>query len=148
MTTTNGNALEEAQIRTLMDERAKALRAKDIDGATSNLVPDVLSFDVVNPLQYSGSEAVRKRLEAWFSSFHGPIGFEMRDLSITAGADVAFCRCLNHVSATTVDGGKLDMWWRDTVCFAKMDGHWKITHEHSSVPFDAETGKASLGLKP
>lgn len=47
--------------------------------------------------------------------FQGSIGYEMRDLSITASDDVAFCNKLNLVSATKADGGKLDMWWRDTL---------------------------------
>lgn len=84
----------------------------------------------------------------WFSSFQGPIGYEMRDLSITTGDGVAFCHSLNRVSATRTDGKKLDMWWRATVCYCKIDGKWMITYEHSSVPFDVESGKASLDLKP
>jgi ketosteroid isomerase-like protein len=40
------------------------------------------------------------------------------------------------------------MWWRTTVCFRKLDGKWMVTHEHNSVPFDVESGKASLDLKP
>jgi len=36
------------------------------------------------------------------------------------------------------------MWWRATVCYRKMDGEWKITHEHNSVSFDVKSGKASL----
>ena len=30
----------------------------------------------------------------------------------------------------------------------KTDGTWKITHSHSSVPFDPSTGKASTQLNP
>jgi hypothetical protein len=30
----------------------------------------------------------------------------------------------------------------------KIDGQWKVVHEHVSVPFDMETGKAMLDLKP
>ena len=40
------------------------------------------------------------------------------------------------------------MWVRTTVCFRKIDGTWLITHEHNSVPFNPETGKASLDLAP
>jgi ketosteroid isomerase-like protein len=105
-------------------------------------------FDVVNPLQHTGSDALKKRAEEWFASFEGRIGYEIRDLSITAGDDVAFSYGLNHVSATKIGGGQLDMWWRTTVCFRKIDGQWMVTHEHSSVPFDVESGKASLQLKP
>ena len=62
--------------------------------------------------------------------------------------DVAFSHGLSHVSATTTDGRKLDMWWRTTVCFRKIAGKWMVTHEHNSVPFDVESGKASLDLQP
>jgi hypothetical protein len=29
-----------------------------------------------------------------------------------------------------------------------MDGKWTVTHEHDSVPFNVESGKASLDLRP
>lgn len=145
---TEQKALDEVQIRRLIEDKLKAVRAKDIDGATSNYAPDVLSFDVVNPLQYFGADAIRKRLEEWFASFQGSIGLEIRDLKITSGETVAFSHCLNHVSATTTAGGKLDMWWRETACYRKLEGEWLIMHQHSSVPFDVESGKASLDLEP
>jgi hypothetical protein len=63
LTTQNRNALDEAQIRALIDDGAKAVRAKDVNGATSSLAPDILSFDVANPLQYVGSDSARKRAE-------------------------------------------------------------------------------------
>ena len=139
----------ESQIRDLVEDRVKAVRAKDVDGAMSNIAPDILSFDVVSPLRNAGSDAARKRVEQWFRSFQGrTIGYQIRDLSIAAGDEVAFCHSLNRVNAARSDGKKLDMWWRATVCFRKVDGKWTITHEHNSVPFDVETGKASLGLKP
>ena len=148
MTTENNTAVDEAQIRECMDKQAKAVRAKDLRGALAAYAPNVLSFDVVNPLQNVGVEAVRVRLEAWFSQFRGPIGCENRDLSITAGADAGFCHSLNRVSGTRTGCEKLEMWWRATVCFRKIDNQWMITHEHASVPFDGNSGLASLNLKP
>ncbi len=148
MTTATSKATDEAQIRALIDDRVNTVRAKDVDGAMANVAADIVSFDVVNPLRYIGSDSSRKRAEEWFASFQGPIGFEISDLSISASSDVAFCHGLNHVNATKADGGKLDMWWRATVCYRKINGKWMITHEHNSVPFDMENGKASLDLKP
>jgi uncharacterized protein (TIGR02246 family) len=139
--------LEDA-IRQLMNDSANAVRSRDVDALMSHFAPDVLSFDVVNPLQYRGADAARARAEEWFGSFEGPIGYEVRDLVITSGSDVAFCHSLNQVSATKKDGGKLEMWWRATVCLRKIDGKWMITHQHNSVPFDPESGKASMDLKP
>ena len=51
-------------------------------------------------------------------------------------------------SRTRMDGEINDVWVRATVCFRKIDGHWKVTHEHMSVPYDMETSKASVDLKP
>jgi ketosteroid isomerase-like protein len=144
----NNKTTDEAQIRALIDDRAKAVRDKNVNEAISRIAPDILSFDVVNPFQQTGSDESRKRAEDWFSSFEGPIVYEIRDLSITAGHNVAFSHGLSHVSATRTDGGQLDMWWRTTVCFRKIDEKWMVTHEHNSVPFDAESGKASLDFKP
>ena len=78
MTREHSRTTHEAQIRALIDDRVEAVRARDADGAMSNIAPDVLSFDVVNPLQHLGSGAIRQRAEEWFASFQGPIGYEIR----------------------------------------------------------------------
>jgi ketosteroid isomerase-like protein len=73
----------------------------------------------------------------------------MRDLSITAGDDVAFCRSLNRISGTRTDGEQTDVWGRATVCYRKIDGKWMVTHEHVSVPFYMDdSNKAAVDLKP
>jgi len=148
MTAASRDAATEAEIRALVDDQAKAIRARDVDASLSAYAPNVLLFDVVDPLQSAGSQAAKRRLAEWFASFRGPIGYELRDLSITAGEDVAFCHSLNRVSATTTDGRRLEMWWRATIGPQKIDGAWKVTHEHASVPFDVTSGRASLGLEP
>ncbi len=141
-------AANEAEIRALMYDTAKACRVKDAAALIANYAPDVLAFDLINPLRYEGAEAVARRATEWFSSFKGPIKYEITDLSIAASNETAFCHSLNHVSGTTTDGKQLDMWWRATIGCQKLDGKWMVTHAHSSVPFDTATGKASLSLKP
>ncbi len=148
MTDAKSKASDEAQIRALIEARARAVHDKDIDGAMANITPDILLFDVVNPLHSHGSEMERKREQEWFSSFQSPIGYEIRDLFIATGDDVAFSHNLNRYSGTTTDGGELGMWVRATTCYRKIDGKWMITHEHQSVPFNVENGKASLDLEP
>jgi uncharacterized protein (TIGR02246 family) len=139
---------DEAAIHDLLDTKVAATRARDVARATSAFAPDVLSFDVVDPLRHAGADAVRKRAEIWFATFRGPIAFELRDLRITVGDGVAFAHSLNHAMGELVSGGRLDMWWRETLCFEKRLGRWIITHVHDSVPFNPETGKPSLTLRP
>ena len=148
MTTENSKATDEAQLRALIDERIEAIRAKDIDALMSHHAPDVQMFDALDPLRYSGADAVRARAEEWFSWYQGQIGYDAIDLRIAAGDVAAFCHYLYRVSGTMTNGKGVDMWVRSTVCFRKVEGEWKVTHEHTSVPFDAESGKASLDLKP
>ena len=138
----------ESEIKALIDKTAQACRAKDSAALSACFAPDVLAFDVVNPLQYKGSDAVAKRADEWFSSWQGDFAYEVQHLTIAASGDTAFAHSLNHVSGTKTDGQPVDMWWRATICCQQIDGEWLITHQHSSVPFDMETGKASLDIKP
>ena len=67
---------------------------------------------------------------------------------ITAGDDVAFAHYLYRVTGTMTNGTALDMWLRTSMGLRKIDGAWTITHEHTSVPFDTESGRAALDLTP
>lgn len=144
----SGAEVAEAEVRALIDALVAACRAKDAGALMACYAPTVLAFDLITPLRYEGADQVRKRAGEWFASFQGPIEFEIRDLEILAGADVAFAYGLHHVIGTMNDGRKVDMWWRATLCCGKVKGHFVITHEHSSVPFDMETGQAMTGLQP
>ena len=138
----------EDEISVLIHDRIKAIRLKDIETLMLYYMRDILSYDVVGTLQYVGSAAIRKRMEEWFGSFDGSIGYDIEDVKISASDDLAYSFGLCHVSATKAAGGKLDMWWRETACYRKIDSKWLIIHEHSSVPFDPKSGKASLGITP
>ncbi len=149
MTAASGQGDDEAQIRALIDDWAKAVRAKDTDAVMSHYAADIVTFDLAPPLQYAGAEALKKSLEAWFPTFRGPVGYEIRDLSITTGDDVAFCRSLNRISGTRTDGEETDVWVRATVGLRKIDGKWKVTHEHTSVPFYMDGSyRAAVDLRP
>jgi uncharacterized protein (TIGR02246 family) len=150
MSTANTKTIEEGQIRAVIEDWANALRAKDADSVVSQYTTDSVKFILAPPLQYTRDNPFDKKgLEEWFSSFQGPIHYENRDLNITADDRVAFCHSLGRMIATTTKGPKIDIWFRHTLCFRKIDGRWKITHEHSSVPFYMDgSHKAAVDLKP
>lgn len=148
MTTDNNQPTDEARIREIIEERVGAVRAGDVDALMGGHAPDVVMFDALDPLRYVGSEAVGERAAQWLSWYRGPVGYEVRDLSVTAGGEAAFCHYLYRVTGTMTNGREVDMWVRSTLCFRKTDGAWVVAHEHTSVPFDAESGKASVDLKP
>jgi uncharacterized protein (TIGR02246 family) len=148
MTTQQSTASDEDQIRQLIEQWGTALRTKDLPTLMSYYAPDILTFDIVPPLQYHGVDAYRKNFEAWFASVHGPLEYATRDLRLTVGTEVVFCHSLNRVRSTQTTGKTTQTWVRVTVGFRKLEGTWKITHEHVSVPCDMETSHAALDLMP
>src|SRR5215212_2576694 len=136
----------EDRIRALLGERVRAIHDKDAQVLMSACAPDIVSFDALPPLQRLGVEAVRARAEEWLGWYDGPVSYDIRDLRITAGEDTAFASYLYRVTGTMTNGTTVDMWVRSTVCLRMADGDWLIAHEHTSVPFDAESGKAALDL--
>jgi PhnB protein len=147
MPSEHGKALDETGIRALIDDWAKAMRAKDVDGVIAHYAPDSVTFDLAPPLISTAANA--KGLEAWFATWRGPLGYEIRDLNITAGADTAFCHSLIRLSGTTSDGEKADVWFRLTLCFRQIAGEWRIAHQHESVPFYMDGSyRAAVDLEP
>ena len=138
----------ESQIRRRIDSWAQALRAKDLERVLAHYSPDALAFDLDPPLQHR-RDALRHSLAQWFPTFAGPIGYEIRDLAITAGDDVAFAHSLNHITGRRTDGTSTDVWVRATACFRRIGAEWMIAHEHASVPFYMDGSfRAAVDLQP
>jgi uncharacterized protein (TIGR02246 family) len=148
MTETSLAQDDAGQIRALIERRVAAVHAKDVAALVASYAPQAVMFDVLPPLAYQGLATVRERAEKWATGYHGQIGYEIRDVRITAGQDVAFAHYLYHVTGELNDGSKVAMWVRATLGLQKADGAWQIVHDHESVPFDPATGQASLDLTP
>ena len=68
---------------------------------------------------------------------------------VEVGGDIAFAYGLGHMTGTKKDGAKVDLWARVTVGLNRRDGAWKITHQHTSVPFRMDGSfKAAVDLQP
>jgi ketosteroid isomerase-like protein len=148
MSTEKDNTSGETQIQQQINNFAKAFRAKDVNLMMSLFSAEMVSFDIIPPLQYAGSDAYRKVWQETFALFQDAIEIEIRDLHITTGENVAFSYCFLRLSATMVNGNKIDYWERLTCCFQKINDKWLIVHEHVSLPADLKTGKAVMNLKP
>jgi uncharacterized protein (TIGR02246 family) len=143
MTTPNK---DESQIRECLNQWTRALHAKDLGALTALYAPDAVAFDLMPPSQVDFSH-YRKNLERWLTGMSGPIEYEIHDLRVTMSDDVAFSHNLSHVTGTRTNGEKADYWVRVTVGFQKRNGQWLVIHDHVSMPFDMETGKAVRDLR-
>src|SRR5689334_19731573 len=130
----------EAAIRERIGALIAGIRSKDLEAVQRLYSADVVSFDVEPPLQHVGIAAKSKNWASAFE-FFDEIAYEVRDLAVTPGADVAFAHGFGRLSGTLANGVKTDgMWVRATFCFREIDGDWLIAHDQVSVPFDIATG--------
>jgi uncharacterized protein (TIGR02246 family) len=140
--------VDEANIRQQVDKIIEGLRAKDLDGLKQIYATDVVSFDVEPPLQHVGIEAKLKNWARVFTLFQD-VSYEVRNLTLTVGDEVAFGHGFARLSGTLKNGSATSgMWVRVTFCFRKFDGNWLIAHDQVSVPFDIASGKGLADLEP
>lgn len=140
--------LDEAEIRHHVDQVVEAISAKDLQGLRRLYATDVVSFDVEPPLQHVGIEAKLKNWAKVFQFFDA-VTYEVRDLTVTVGDQVAFGHCFARLAGTLQDGHPTSgMWVRATLCFRKIDGDWLVAHDQASVPFDVRSGKGVADLEP
>ncbi|MEV0661127.1 YybH family protein [Actinomadura luteofluorescens] len=140
--------IDEARIRQQIDKIVEGIRAKDLKALEQVYAADVVSFDVEPPLQHVG---VTAKLKNWTNvfTFFREAAYEVRDLTLTVGEDVAFGHCFGRLSGTLANGTATSgMWVRATFCFRKIDDDWLIAHDQASVPFDIASGKGVIDLQP
>ncbi|WP_225826497.1 YybH family protein [Streptomyces naphthomycinicus] len=126
----------ESDIRAFLERRTDAHRSKDIDRAMSFYSPDIVYYDVVPPLRFTGTEEVRRNFERWFDEYEGPIQLETHDMTVVPGEDCAAAHMLHLDSGQRKSGLQASIWVRESVCLRRSSGIWSITHEHISIPFD------------
>ena len=145
---TNNGVADAAAILAIVEDTRRGVCAKDLRRVLSHYAPEVVTFDLVEPMVHRGIDEVRARLRSWFDSFRSDIQYEHRNAELRVRGDVAFGYRTTHVRGTNVFGELIDMWFRETICFRKIEGVWKIVHQHSSVPLEVKTLKGMLDLQP
>lgn len=140
-------AATEAALRAQLEDWASAVRARDVERIFTFYAPEIVAFDAIAELQFKGAEAYRRHWEACMKMCTGPMIFELHEVDVTAGDELAFARALNRCGGTGPDGREMSGWMRMTVCLRRQNGQWQVVHEHFSAPFDPQTDQA-LWLQP
>jgi ketosteroid isomerase-like protein len=125
---------DEIRIRDILEEWARAVRARNIEGVMANHASDILLFEVPPPVRSPGEAAYRQSWELFFKWADDPVTFDLSELSVTAGDDLAFCHGLIRCRAKDDSGETADLLIRLTGCLRKIGGAWTIVHEHHSEP--------------
>ena len=143
-------AKDEAEIRAMMTEHARAIHDKNARAALAPNADDIVVFSLAPPLGRSGAAVSDpKGLEAWFATWRSPIETSVRDLHLEIDGDIGYAYGLSHMTGTKNDGHDIDLWYRLTLCFRRTGGAWKVVHTHESTPFYMDgSNRAALDLRP
>ncbi len=128
---------DEAQVRLLLQHWATATRTGHRDDVLKNHLPDVLIYDVLAPMKYEGAAAYRQSWDEWQPDTQGEGRFDLEDLSVTVGADVAFAHCFIKCGGVLPNGKTFEDLVRATFGLRKESGSWKVAHQHISKPIQA-----------
>ena len=132
---------DEQQIRDLVERWAEAVHRGDLAGVLVDHADDIVMFDVPPP--YDGVRGIEAYRETWPPFFEwqaqGAL-FEIVELDVTAGRDVAYAQALlrcgmpHELAENPANRLRLSLGLR------KERGRWVVAHEHHSFPDTTVTG--------
>jgi uncharacterized protein (TIGR02246 family) len=125
---------DQSEILTLIERWAQAVRHEDRAAIRADHDADMLMFDVPPPFLSRGLDAYVATWEMFFSSVEKPVAFEFHDIKITAGEDVAFATAIGNCVNIDSTGKREPLQFRLTMGLRKIDGRWRVMHEHHSLP--------------
>jgi uncharacterized protein (TIGR02246 family) len=126
---------DEAQIRALIERWADAVHTGDLETVLADHADDIVMFDVPPPENgVRGIGAYRDTWPPFFEWQAKGASFELVELNVTAGDDVAFAHALLRC-------GMPDELQRDpanrlrlTIGLRREGRRWIVVHEHHSFP--------------
>ncbi len=125
---------DEISIRAIVDSIHKAHHEKKAAAIAAPYEENASVFNLAPPLTHVGIDVQEK--QNWLDSWATPVDLEARDVEITISGDMAIWHGFLHMRGTkNGPEGSVDFWMRETLCFKRQAGCWRIVHEHTSVPF-------------
>jgi uncharacterized protein (TIGR02246 family) len=125
----------EDHIRSLIERWAEAVHTGDLDTVLSDHADDIVMFDV--PLPYDGVRGIDAYRDTWPAFFEWQARgatFEIVELDVTAGDDVAFAHALLRCGTQQEHEANPDNRLRLTLGLRREGDRWIVAHEHHSFP--------------
>ena len=135
-----------SEIGALLEEYRDAVHAKDVDRFVAIFADDVRVFDMWGTWSHEGIDSWRAMAEGWFGSLGDDlVRIQFDDVQESVGEDAAVVSAFVTFAGLTAEGEELrSMNNRLTWGLRRIDGAWKVVHEHTSAPVEMATGKVEL----
>ncbi len=126
---------DQTEIRSLVHRWADAVHRGDMAGVVASHSDDIVMFDVPPPFDgVRGIDAYRETWPGFFQWQAGGASFEIVQLDVVAGADVAYAYALLRCGTPEELADHPEQRLRLTLGLRKDQGAWVVAHEHHSSP--------------
>ena len=123
------------EITDLIRAWVSAVRAGELEGVLSAHAEDIVMFDVPPPDNGGGGiDAYRETWPPFFGWLRSGASFDIVELDVTAGDDVAYAWALLRCGTEDEFRKDPDNRLRLTIGLRRDGGRWVVSHEHHSFP--------------
>lgn len=141
-----------SKVQDVLENYKSAVYEKDVDQFLSTYAADVHIYDCWGNWECKGISSWRENVVMWFNSLSEDgnlLKVDINEVTIEENTSLAFVHCaVSFVAYSEQSGEKLrQMTNRFTFGLKKVNESWVITHEHSSLPIDMNTGKGIFNLR-
>jgi ketosteroid isomerase-like protein len=139
MNVTDDDAKSAQEIRERLEEKARAYAARDIDRVMDMYEnsPTVSVFDPGPPDEYCGYAAVTETIGNFINGAETMELTYQGDRALASG-DLGSAWSLVRIKTRLKNGVDVDVICRQTNIWRRIDGVWKVVHEHNSVTMSPE----------
>lgn len=117
-------------------------KAQNPDDLAKDWASDVAYFDIVEDSAFNLDDFKRK-IAKQFAPLRN-IRTKILHVKVRSDGAMAYAYSTQNFISDTVDGGKVDLIFRETDVFEKRGGKWLLVHQHLSLPVDVVNGKAIM----
>ncbi|MFO1358665.1 YybH family protein [Plasticicumulans sp.] len=143
------NTQTHSEVLAVLETWLDAIRAGDLDAIGRHYAADVSAYDAVGPLRFQGRPAYAEHWRRCLEFCEGETIYEPQPPAVFADSQLAVVHFLLRCGKRKADGSEESSWMRTTLGLrCEAGSHWLIFHEHSSIPFDMESGQTQFGLTP
>ncbi|MBM7693326.1 ketosteroid isomerase-like protein [Peribacillus deserti] len=140
------------KVQDVLENYKSSVYEKDVERFLATYAPEIHIYDCWGNWEIKGISHWRANVEEWFNGLKVDgvsLNVEFNDLVIEENMNLAFVHCTVTFAAHDIKSGdKLrQMTNRFTFGLNKKDDFWQISHEHSSLPINMETGKGIFNLR-
>lgn len=140
------------KVQDVLENYKTAIYEKDVEKFLFLYAPEIHIYDCWGNWECKGISSWKENVEVWFNGLSEDgvlLKVDFHDLVVEENTYLAFVHCAVTFAAHQVETGKIlrQMTNRFTYGLKKVNGTWLITHEHSSLPINMETGKGIFNLK-